>query len=75
MRIQNITDMIGNTPLVRVNDKVKYYAKIEGSNLYVSNVAEVRSEASVTEICSENCRKSIRYAFNVFLSKHFCVLQ
>lgn len=32
MRIQNITDMIGNTPLVRVNDKVKYYAKIEGSN-------------------------------------------
>lgn len=36
MRIQNITDMIGNTPLVRVNDKVKYYAKIEGSNLFGS---------------------------------------
>ena len=43
MRIQNITDMIGNTPLVRVNDKVKYYAKIEGSNLFGSASSSKRS--------------------------------
>lgn len=36
MRIQNITDMIGNTPLLKINDKIKYYAKIEGSNLFGS---------------------------------------
>lgn len=36
MRIQNITDMIGNTSLLRIDDKIKYYAKIEGSNLFGS---------------------------------------
>lgn len=36
MRIQNIADMIGNTPLLRIDDKIKYYAKIEGSNLFGS---------------------------------------
>lgn len=36
MKIQNITDMIGNTPLLRVNDKIEYYAKIEGNNLFGS---------------------------------------
>ena len=36
MRIQNITDMIGNTPLLEINDEIKYYAKIEGSNLFGS---------------------------------------
>lgn len=36
MRIQNITDMIGNTPLLKIDDKIKYYAKIEGSNLFGS---------------------------------------
>lgn len=32
MRVQNIIDMIGNTPLL----KIEYYAKIEGSNLFVA---------------------------------------
>ena len=36
MIIQNITDMIGNTPLLKINDKINYYAKIEGSNLFGS---------------------------------------
>lgn len=36
MRIQNITDMIGNTPLLKIDSKIKYYAKIEGSNLFGS---------------------------------------
>lgn len=36
MNIQNITDMIGNTPLLKVNDKIEYYAKIEGNNLFGS---------------------------------------
>ena len=36
MRIQNITDMIGNTPLLKIDDKIKYYTKIEGSNLFGS---------------------------------------
>lgn len=36
MKIQNITDMIGNTPLLKINDKIEYYAKIEGSNLFGS---------------------------------------
>lgn len=36
MRMQNITDMIGNTPLLKIDDKIKYYAKIEGSNLFGS---------------------------------------
>lgn len=36
MRIHNITDMIGNTPLLKIDDKIKYYAKIEGSNLFGS---------------------------------------
>ena len=34
MRIQNITDMIGNTPLLKIDDKIEYYVKIEGSNLF-----------------------------------------
>ena len=36
MRVQNITDIIGNTPLLKINDKIKYYAKIEGNNLFGS---------------------------------------
>ena len=32
MRVQNITDMIGNTPLLKIDDNIRYYAKIEGSN-------------------------------------------
>ncbi len=36
MKIQNITDLIGNTPLLKVNDKIEYYAKIEGNNLFGS---------------------------------------
>lgn len=36
MIIQNITDMIGNTPLLKIDDKIKYYAKIEGCNLFGS---------------------------------------
>ena len=36
MKVQNITDMIGNTPLLKVEDNVEYYAKIEGSNLFGS---------------------------------------
>ena len=36
MRVQNITDMIGNTPLLRIDDNIEYYAKIEGSNLFGS---------------------------------------
>lgn len=35
----------------------------------------VSSVDSVMEICSENWSKSIRYAFNVFASSRFCVLQ
>ncbi|MDE6231907.1 MAG: pyridoxal-phosphate dependent enzyme, partial [Lachnospiraceae bacterium] len=34
--IQDITDMIGNTPLLKIDSKIKYYAKIEGSNLFGS---------------------------------------
>lgn len=36
MRVQNITDMIGNTPLLKIDDNIEYYAKIEGSNLFGS---------------------------------------
>lgn len=36
MKIQNITDLIGNTPLLKVNDKIEYYAKLEGNNLFGS---------------------------------------
>lgn len=36
MKINDITDMIGNTPLVKIEDDVKYYAKIEGCNLFGS---------------------------------------
>lgn len=36
MKVQNITDMIGNTPLLKVEDNVEYCAKIEGSNLFGS---------------------------------------
>lgn len=36
MRVQNITDMIGNTPLLKIDDNIKYYAKIEGNNLFGS---------------------------------------
>ena len=36
MRVQNITDLIGNTPLLRIEDHIEYYAKIEGSNLFGS---------------------------------------
>lgn len=36
MKIQNITDMIGNTPLIEIDSKIKYYAKMEGSNLFGS---------------------------------------
>ena len=36
MRVQNITDMIGNTPLLKIDDNIRYYAKIEGSNLFGS---------------------------------------
>lgn len=27
MRVQNITDMIGNTPLLKIDDNIEYYAK------------------------------------------------
>ena len=36
MKIQNITDMIGNTPLLKIDNKIKYYAKVEGCNLFGS---------------------------------------
>ena len=36
MSIQNITELIGNTPLLKIEDKIEYYAKIEGSNLFGS---------------------------------------
>lgn len=36
MKIQTITDMIGNTPLLKIDDNVEYYAKIEGNNLFGS---------------------------------------
>lgn len=36
MRMQSITDMIGNTLLSEVNERVKYYAKIEDNNLFDS---------------------------------------
>lgn len=36
MKLQNITDMIGNTPLIEIDSKIKYYAKMEGSNLFGS---------------------------------------
>lgn len=36
MIIQNITDMIGNTPLLKMSDSIEYYAKIEGNNLFGS---------------------------------------
>lgn len=36
MKIQNITDMIGNTPLIEIDSRIKYYAKMEGSNLFES---------------------------------------
>ena len=36
MRVQNITDMIGNMPSLKIDDKIKYYAKIESSNLFGS---------------------------------------
>lgn len=28
--------MIGNTPLLKIDDNIRYYAKIEGSNLFGS---------------------------------------
>ena len=28
--------MIGNTPLLKIDNKIKYYAKIEGNNLFGS---------------------------------------
>ena len=37
MSIQNITELIGNTPLLKIEDKIEYYAKIEGSNLFGSD--------------------------------------
>ena len=36
MKIQSIKDMIGNTPIVKVNDEISYFAKIEGFNLFGS---------------------------------------
>ena len=36
MSIQNITGLIGNTSLLKIEDKVQYYAKIEGSNSFGS---------------------------------------
>mgnify|MGYP001028219295 FL=1 len=36
MSIQNITELIGNTPLLKIEDKIEYYAKIEGNNLFGS---------------------------------------
>ena len=36
MKIQDITDLIGNTPLLKIDNKIKYYAKMEGSNLFGS---------------------------------------
>ena len=43
--------------------------------IYCSNVLEVISAILMMGICSENCLKSIRYAFIVFSSRHFCELQ
>lgn len=36
MIVQTVTDMIGNTPLLKIEDKIEYYAKIEGWNLFGS---------------------------------------
>lgn len=36
MKVQNITEFIGNTSLLKINDKIEYYAKIKGSNLFGS---------------------------------------
>ena len=36
MRVQNITELIGNTPLLKIDDKIEYYAKMEGNNLFGS---------------------------------------
>ena len=36
MRVQNIIDITGNIPLLKVNNKIEYYAKIEGNNLFAS---------------------------------------
>lgn len=33
MRVQNITDMIGNMPLLKIDDNIEYYAKIEGKRM------------------------------------------
>lgn len=36
MKTQKITNMIGDTPLLIINDKIRYFAKIEGNNLFGS---------------------------------------
>ncbi len=36
MKVQNIIEFIGNTSLLKINDKIEYYAKIKGSNLFGS---------------------------------------
>lgn len=69
MRIQNITDTIGNTPLLKIDDKIKYYVKIEGSNLFGSvkdraaryvmenayNDGIIKSDTVIIESSSGNC--------------------
>ena len=56
MIIQNITDMIGNTPLLKINDKINYYAKKEGFNCNGSEVvgATLSSEGDTVLVVSEN---------------------
>lgn len=53
MKVQNITGMIGNTPLLKVEDNVEYYAKIEGSNLVGSVKDRAKYEVTKKSIAEE----------------------
>ena len=49
--------------------------KFKNCFVVMLGVAALLSVTSCGNVCSENCLKSILYAFSVLASKHFCVLQ
>lgn len=88
MRIQNITDMIGNMPPLKINDKVKYYAKIDDSNLFgsvkdraarylmenVYNDGIIKNDTVIIELSSGNFGIALAGMYKIKRNPFICVV-